>query len=322
MKNNNSIINENLSNEEKNKNFSIGPLEVKIKSKVPKVKSILGVNSSLSSRLLLSMSVVFLAVCLSSSMIVSSVILSKQIKESGLNGLTSANTPAVGTTTATASPAPAAAQKTVTQDQVKAIFSSKKYITFGNENSKVLFVEAGDPSCPYCHIATGENPELNKQVGTQFTLVKDGGTYVAPVPEMRKLVNDGKASFTYIYTTGHGNGKLAMQALYCAYDKGKFWEAHDLLLSNAGYNLQNNDIKNDVAQSGKLAEFLASAVDKDFMKSCLESKKYESRVASDEQFATGTLGVQGTPGFFVNTIVFSGAYNWNDMKTVVETALK
>jgi hypothetical protein len=71
--------------------------------------------------------------------------------------------------------------------QIKELWG-KDLIKFGDANKKLLLVEVGDPSCPFCHVAGGKNPELNKQVGDRFKLVTDGGTYVAPVPEMKKLV--------------------------------------------------------------------------------------------------------------------------------------
>src|SRR6266404_2420597 len=57
------------------------------------------------------------------------------------------------TTAAGASPAAAAATN-VTLDQIKGLWS-KDLIKIGDGNKKVLFVEVGDPSCPYCHAATG-----------------------------------------------------------------------------------------------------------------------------------------------------------------------
>lgn len=223
------------------------------------------------------------------------------------NNTTTTNT---DTTTGTAS---------VTQDQIKALFNNNN-IVLGNADSKVLFVEFGDPSCPYCHIATGKNPELNQQAGTQFALVADGGTYVAPVEEMRKLVDSGQAGFVWLYTNGHGNGELATQAQYCAHEKGKFWEVHDLLMTSAGYELINNTVKNDVSKAGDMANFLASAMDASEMKSCLENGKYASRISDDQAVASG-LGVAGTPNFFINTTNFPGAYNYNDMKAAVDSAL-
>jgi len=211
-------------------------------------------------------------------------------------------------------------QTNVTLDQIKGLFS-KDLIKFGDTGRKVLFVEVADPSCPYCHVAAGKDPELNRQVGDRFKLVSDGGTYIAPVPEMRKLVEQEKASYVHIYTPGHGNGEMGMKALYCAYDAGKFWEVHDLLYTNKGYDLLNNTIKNDKAQSGQLAEFLKSVVNASELKSCIDSGKYDQRLTSDTSLA-GSLGISGTPGFFVNTTNFAGAYSFKDMESVVNAALK
>jgi protein-disulfide isomerase len=208
----------------------------------------------------------------------------------------------------------------VTLDQVKALFTEKN-ITFGKKDSKVLFVEFSDPSCPYCHVASGKNPNLNKQAGAQFTMAKDGGTYLPPVPEMKKLVDAGKAAFVWLYANGHGNGELGTQALYCAKEKGKFWEVHDLLMSEAGFKLMNEQVKNDVAKAGDMADFLKSAVKADDMKACLESGKYKDRLTSDMAIAQ-QFGFKGTPSFFVNTTNFGGAYSYKDMAPVVEKALQ
>lgn len=206
-------------------------------------------------------------------------------------------------------------QPAVTMDQIKGLFS-KDYITFGDANRKVLFVEFSDPSCPYCHVAAGKNPELNAQVGDRFKLDTDGGTYIPPVREIKKLVDEGKASYVYIYRNGHGNGELAAQALYCANEKGKFWQAHDLLMSNAGYTLINEKVKNDKANTALVVDFLKSAVDSSFLTQCLESGKYADKLSRDTKVGD-SMGVGGTPGFFVNTTNFAGAYSFADMKSAV-----
>ena len=134
----------------------------------------------------------------------------------------------------------AQAPTSVPIDKVKALFT-KDNIHFGDANKKVLIVEITDPSCPFCHIAGGLNPELSKQANFQY--VSDGGQYTPPVPEIRKLVEEGKASLVVEYGTGHGNGRLGMEALYCAYEKGDFWPVHDRLMSNEGYELLNNTVQ-------------------------------------------------------------------------------
>jgi protein-disulfide isomerase len=208
----------------------------------------------------------------------------------------------------------------ITLSQIKKLFS-KDFIHFGDANKKVLFVEVSDPSCPYCHIAAGKNPELAKQVGSQFQYASDGGSYLPPVEEMKKLTDEGKASFVYLYSNGHGNGELAAQALYCAFEKNLFWPVHDKLMTNAGYTLLNEEIKTDKTKIAELTTFLANDIDSGFLTECLQSKKYESRLKRDEELAA-TLGFQGTPYFLINTKSFSGAYSFKEMQSTVDNLLK
>lgn len=208
---------------------------------------------------------------------------------------------------------------TVDLTVVKSAFNDA-LIKFGDDTSKLVLLEISDPSCPYCNIAAGYNGELNSQAGAQFKLVADGGTYVSPVQEMEKLAQSGEASFAMIYMNGHGAGEMAMKSLYCAYEVGKFWEASALIFNGDGYDLVNNVVRNDSTKSGDLADFLSSAVDRDVMKSCLDSGKYDEQLVKDSGIAS-TLGVTGTPGFFVNENKYSGAYSYTDMEPAVNTIL-
>jgi protein-disulfide isomerase len=213
---------------------------------------------------------------------------------------------------------------------IKGLFD-KDLIKFGDAKSKVIFVEMSDPSCPYCHIAGGYDPELAAAVGARFKYVSAGGTYTPPGPEMEKLVEAGKASYIYIYYPGHGNGEMAMKALYCANEQGKFWEVKKLVMTDAGYALQNGQdsagkapavtVGNDKTKSADMANFLKSAIDPVFMQSCLDSGKYDARLQSDQDLAV-SLGIQGTPNFYVNDTNFAGAYSFSDMQSVVDAALK
>ena len=211
----------------------------------------------------------------------------------------------------------------ITLDNIKTAFNSA-VIKFGDDSKKVIFLEISDPSCPFCHVAAGYNKELSAQMSQppqrDFKYVEDGGTYLPPVPEMKKLVESGDASYALIYQNGHGNGEMAMLALYCAQDLNAFWKVKQLVMSNAGYDLINGSLKNDRSKAGDLANFLSSAVDKNAMKTCLESGKYEDKLAADQNLAD-SIGVSGTPGFFVNETKFSGAYSFKDMSSVVDTAL-
>ncbi len=203
----------------------------------------------------------------------------------------------------------------VTQAQIKKLFT-KKNIYFGNKNSQNLIVMVSDPSCPYCQIAAGENPELNKEAGAQFLLEQDGGTYVAPLPKIRQLVEEGKAALVWLYQNGHNNGEMATKALYCSHEQGQFWQVHDLLMSGDGYSLINEVVQNDPEKSSELTAFLAGVVDSDKLQSCLDSGKYDDKLSQD-MATSATLGASGTPGFFVNTTNFAGAYSWAEMESSV-----
>lgn len=207
--------------------------------------------------------------------------------------------------------------KAVDIAEVKKLFT-KGNIVLGKQDSKVLFVEFSDPSCPFCHVASGLNPEVS---GDRFKTVAAGGTYRPPVTEIRNLVEAGKAAFVVLYANGHGSGEIAAQALYCANEKGKYWDAHDLLYVNAGYTLINEQVKNDKSKAGQMVEYLSSAVDPAFMTECLSSGKYAKKLQEDQAKAQ-ELGFGGTPMFLVNGERFNGAYNFADMEATVTKFLK
>lgn len=211
------------------------------------------------------------------------------------------------------------AQANITIGAIKEAFNNSQ-IKFGDSNKKLIALEMADPSCPYCHIAAGRNPELNKQAGARFTLASDGGSYIAPVPELEKLAKEGKTAFAYIYFPGHGNGEMGAKAMYCAFEKNKFWEVHDLLMGSKGYDMLNNTVKNDKSKSSELANFLGTVIDPNFLKQCLESGKYDNRLQQDIALGT-SLSVSGTPGFFLNTTRFDGAYSYKDMEATVKSLL-
>lgn len=220
-----------------------------------------------------------------------------------------------GTETAQPTPQP------IDMAKVDALFADESNLVLGDRNAKIKFVEFSDTSCPYCHVAAGVNPELSKQINPRFTTVENGGTYVAPVIEIKKLVDEGKAALAWFYTPGHGNGELGTLALYCANEQGKFFEAHDLLMNNDGYVLVNEQIMNDRTKYGELTTFLKTAVDTTKFRSCLDSKKYEPRIASDPQIASA-FGYGATPTFFINDKVVEGAASWTDaFKSIVDPLL-
>ncbi len=201
--------------------------------------------------------------------------------------------------------------------KVKALFKQGNMV-FGNSKAKALVVEFSDPSCPYCHAAAYGADEIFQG---KFKTVENGGTYQSPVQAFRKLAQEGKIGYVSLYANGHGSGEVTAQALYCAYEQGKYWEAHDLLFTKEGYDLINNDVKNDKANAPKVADYLAQVLDSSKLQSCIESGKYAKKLTEDMQSAQ-TLGFGGTPMFVVNTKKFAGAYSYADMEATVKEAMK
>jgi protein-disulfide isomerase len=208
----------------------------------------------------------------------------------------------------------AAQPSSIDLEQIKAKFDGK-HITFGKSNADTIITEVSDPSCPFCHIAGGLHPELNNG-SAQFKMVKDGGTYVPPVEEIKKLVNEGKASFLFLYSNGHGSGEVGTQAFYCAYEQGKFWEAHDKIMTKAGYDLMNNVVKNDLTKSSEFVKLVAGVLDGKKLQSCLDSKKYAGQPAEDQAFVQ-SLGFGATPTFFVNDKIVEGAQPWSAFESLL-----
>lgn len=93
------------------------------------------------------------------------------------------------------------------------------------------------------------------------------------------------------------------------------------MFTKVGYDLINNDVKNDKANAPILVDYLAQVVDAGQLQTCLESGKYAKKLTEDMQSAQ-TLNFSGTPMFVVNTKKFAGAYSYENMKADVETAMK
>jgi protein-disulfide isomerase len=289
-------------------------------------------NTSLASKLLLPMSVVFLAVAVSCSLILSSLIISKAISEvkistSSTSSDTSSTTPNTGSPAYLSTMSPTG---TVDLAKVKALFTGTNFIKFGNENSKLLFVDITDPSCPYCHMSNYEFPEIaDYYSGGSIVFASKGGTYTPVLNDLKKLVQDGKASYVFLFLSTHGNGEKAAQVLGCAYDQDKYWEVHDAFFSKEGYQVinggiattekRNLDLQTDRVDT--LINFVANKVDKAKLKACMDSGKYTPIITASSDKAK-ELGIGGTPGYIFNTNIYGTVISYANVKDFIENALK
>ncbi|MEW6407609.1 MAG: DsbA family protein [Patescibacteria group bacterium] len=160
----------------------------------------------------------------------------------------------------------------------------------GNLDAKITIIEFSDYQCSYCAKA-------------EATLKKVFETYGDKV----KLVyRDYPLDF-------HQNAQKAAQASECAKEQGKFWEYHDLLFEH-----QNQWSEGNGAEFKKYAEDLK--LDAAQFNQCLDSGKYKNEVKKDLTDGEAA-GVSGTPAFFINGRLLSGAQPFSEFKKIIDEEL-
>ena len=102
----------------------------------------------------------------------------------------------------------------------------------------------------------------------------------------------------------------AHKAAEAAHAQGKFWEMHDKIFQNQRVMSEANYLK--------WAEELGLDMEK--FKQDLESAAVKKRIDADSAEAA-SLGVTGTPGFFINGKFMSGAKPFESFKQVIDEEL-
>jgi Na+/H+ antiporter NhaA len=146
----------------------------------------------------------------------------------------------------------------------------------GPAEAPLTLVEYGDFQCPYCGRAESVTRDLVQEFGDELTFVFRH----LPLADV------------------HEHAEQAAEAAEAAGAQGKFWEMHDLLLSNQG-SLELEDLARHAADLG---------LDVDRFSEDLMSRRFAMRVARDVESADES-GVAGTPTFFVNGRRHYGAYD-------------
>jgi protein-disulfide isomerase len=108
----------------------------------------------------------------------------------------------------------------------------------------------------------------------------------------------------------HNNAQIAAEAGNCAHEQGKFWEYHDVLFQNQ-QALGAAQLKEYAAQVG---------LDTAQFNDCLDNGKYTAAVNQDHAEGS-SIGVRGTPAFFINGRFLSGAQPFEAFKTVIDEEL-
>ena len=108
----------------------------------------------------------------------------------------------------------------------------------------------------------------------------------------------------------HQEAQPAAEAALCAHEQGKFWEYHDRIFENQGslssetYRQIASDLQLDTGAFGQ----------------CFDSGKFRETVMKDYRHGE-SLGVTGTPAFFINGRFLSGAQPFEAFRTIIEDEL-
>ncbi len=155
----------------------------------------------------------------------------------------------------------------------------------GPADAPVVIVAFSDYQCPFCKRAEPTIDAVLAKYPTQVRLV------------FRHLPLDGL----------HPQARPAAIAAVCAEQQGKFWEFHTQLFANQ-QALGPEDLDKYAAAVG---------LDMPAFKACLQSPETAQRVQTDAE-AARAAGITGTPAFFVNGILISGARPLEDFERWID----
>ena len=191
-----------------------------------------------------------------------------------------------------AAPAKAAAGSAVTLDTqtpVKRVnVPTEGSPSFGPANAVITIVEFSDFQCPYCHKWFAETWPLLQQ---------------AYAGKIRLVYRD------FPLTSLHPEAEPAAEAANCAGEQNQYWPFHDRLM---GADQFGADVYLAYASSLKL--------DLVKFKECLTSNRFQTAIQNDASYGA-SLGITGTPTFFVNGIPLVGAQPFSTFKMVIDQEL-
>ncbi len=157
----------------------------------------------------------------------------------------------------------------------------------GPANAPIELIEFSDFQCPYCFNANPTVQHVLSAYGDRIRFV-----------------------YRHYPLPSHPNARPAAEASQCAAEQGQFWQYHDRLFADQG-KLADDDLKQSAAALG---------LDAGRFNACFDSHKYKARVEADMQ-AGNEAGVNGTPAFFINGRMLSGAQPFDEFKRVIDEEL-
>jgi len=156
----------------------------------------------------------------------------------------------------------------------------------GPANAAVTIIAFSDYECPFCKRA-------------ETTVEQVVSTYG---DKIRYVHRDYPLPF-------HKHARGAAESARCAGAQGKFWEMNSALF-------KAEDLSPE--KIGEIATTLG--LDKTALDACVSSGKFKTMVDED-MAAGGEAGVNGTPAFFINGRMLSGAQPFERFKTLIDSEL-
>ena len=183
--------------------------------------------------------------------------------------------------------AAAAAAPTVDSDPVDVNIEGDSIIHGDPDTASVIMVEYSDFECPYCARATPTIEGLVEKYGDDLAIV----------------YKDFPLSF-------HSNAESAAIAAECADEQGEFADYHYLLF----------DASQGLGETAYLAYAEELGLDIDEFTTCLDDPEILSEVNTDMSEGSSE-GVRGTPAFFINGELISGAQPQSVFEAAIDAAL-
>jgi len=162
---------------------------------------------------------------------------------------------------------------------------AQKY--YDSHKAGITIVEFSDFQCPYCRAAEPTLKQVRDKYGDKIKLV-----YLDfPLPM-------------------HPHALDAANAGRCASDQDKFWQYHDAIFANQG-KLDPASLKETAAKAGLNSKKFDA---------CFDSKKMVPAIKAD-QAQGSSVGVNGTPTFFINGREMVGAESVQSFSEIIDDEL-
>ena len=158
----------------------------------------------------------------------------------------------------------------------------------GPATAPIEMIEFSDFQCPFCLRA---HPTVNQVLSTYGDRVK--------------LV------YRHYPLPNHPNARPAAEASQCAAEQGQFWQYYDRLFADQT-KLSDEGLKQSAAALGmNTGQFNV----------CFDTHKYKDQVEADIKDGNDA-GVSGTPAFFINGRMITGAQPFEAFKRIIDEELE